>query len=63
MFVAVTKTELKGHIPPDNCDILTLFSALNYMWSEARVEARGMDVNIPLLGGALQALRCHLRRY
>ncbi len=53
LLFAVTKTELKGHIPSNNCSLSELWGALEAMWISAKSESRGKDINIPLLGGGI----------
>lgn len=62
LFFAVTKTELKGHIPPDNCDSSKLWVALRSMWDEARIQSRGKDINIPLIGSGMIGISLSPRR-
>ena len=62
LFFAVTKTELKGHIPPDNCDSSKLWTALRSMWDEARIQSRGKDINIPLIGSGMTGINLSPRR-
>jgi hypothetical protein len=56
LFFAATKTELKGHIPADNCSLVKLLTALECMLDEARVQTRGQDINMPLIGSGMAGI-------
>lgn len=55
-LVAVTKTELRRHIPKDNCDITKLWIAIEKLWEEARSQALDKDINIPLIGSGITGI-------
>ena len=59
LLVAITKTELKGHIPIDNCDVTRLWIALQEFWQNARYLTRGSPVNIPLIGSGVTGISLH----
>jgi hypothetical protein len=56
LLFAVTQTELKGCIPPDNCNVTDMWTALEEFWREARIHARGQAVNLPLLGSGITGI-------
>lgn len=56
LFFAVTKTEMKGLIPADNCNSVKLLTSLECMLDEARVQSRGQDINIPLIGSGMAGI-------
>lgn len=56
LIVAVTETELRGHIESDNCSVTDLWIALEKMWVKAQQVSHGNDVNIPLLGGGITGI-------
>lgn len=56
LYFAATKTELKGQIPDDNCNLAKLVAALECMLEEARVQSRGQDINMPLIGSGMAGI-------
>lgn len=56
LYFAVTKTELMGHIPDDNCSLVKLLIALECMLDDARVQSRGQDINMPLIGSGMAGI-------
>lgn len=56
LYFAATKTEMKGQIPADNCSLVKLLTALECMLDEARVQSRGQDINIPLIGSGMAGI-------
>ena len=56
LYFAVTKTELIGQIPDDNCSLVKLLMALECMLDEARVQSRGQDLNLPLIGSGMAGI-------
>jgi Domain of unknown function (DUF6430) len=62
MLFALTETELKGHIPKDNCDVSKMWTALEIFWEQARIHARGESVNIPLIGSGVTGIRLNPTR-
>ena len=57
MLFALTETELKGHIPHDNCNVSKMWIALDKFWQEARINSRGRSINIPLIGSGVTGIR------
>jgi Domain of unknown function (DUF6430) len=57
MLFSLTETELKGHIPKDNCNLARMWVALGKFWEEARVHGRGNSVNIPLIGSGVSGVK------
>jgi hypothetical protein len=56
LYFAATKTELMGQIPEDNCSLAKLTIALESMLDEARVQSRGQDINLPLIGSGMAGI-------
>lgn len=56
LLFSITKTELKGAIPADNCNISNMWKALQLFWAEARIHSRGKDINIPLIGSGITGI-------
>jgi hypothetical protein len=57
ILFTLTETELKGHIPDDNCNIAKMWAALEDLWKKARVHSRGNSINIPLIGSGVTGIR------
>lgn len=57
MLFALTETELKGHMPSDNCNISNMWTALEVFWQKARIHSRGIPINIPLIGSGVTGIR------
>ena len=57
LLFALTKTELKGHIPNDNCQVTDLWIALREFWREAPTTPRGRPVSIPLVGSGAAGIK------
>jgi hypothetical protein len=57
ILFSLTETELKGHIPQDNCNISKMWIALEKLWEAARVHSRGQAINIPLIGSGVTGIR------
>lgn len=62
LYLALTKTELKNRIPDDNCNVTQLWNALEAMWVSTKNEARGQDINIPLLGSGATGINLKSNR-
>jgi hypothetical protein len=62
MLFSLTETELKGYIPHDNCNVLKMWVALDKFWQEARINARGSSINIPLIGSGVSGIRLNPSR-
>ena len=62
MLFALAETELKGHIPNDNCNISRMWIALEAFWEEARIQSRGRSVNVPLIGSGVTGIRLNSTR-
>ena len=62
MLFSLTETELKGHIPYDNCNVSKMWTALEKFWKEARIHARGKSINIPLIGSGITGIRLNPTR-
>jgi hypothetical protein len=62
ILFALTETELKGHIPDDNCNVSKMWMALEKFWEKARIHARGNSVNIPLIGSGVTGIRLNPTR-
>lgn len=56
LLFALTWTELRDHIPEDNCSATKLWVALEKFWAAARQVAWDEDVNIPLLGSGITGI-------
>jgi len=56
LLFALTETELKGHIPRNNCDASKMWQALEIFWEKTRIHARGRAVNIPLIGNGVAGI-------
>ncbi len=56
ILFALTKTELQGYIPEDNCDVSDMWISLEKFWSEARKKAWGESINIPLVGSGVTGI-------
>lgn len=55
---ALTETELRNRIPPNNCDPQNLFLALENFWKEARKLNRSSEpLNIPLVGSGVAGVK------
>jgi hypothetical protein len=57
LLIAITETELAGHIPENNCSTTNLWIALETFWKEMPVVLRGQNISIPLLGGGISGIR------
>ncbi|GAC1414624.1 MAG: hypothetical protein NVSMB66_7730 [Candidatus Doudnabacteria bacterium] len=57
ILFALSETELKGHIPDDNCNISKMWKALEVFWEKAHTHVRGNFVNIPLIGSGVTGIR------
>lgn len=57
ILFSLTETELKGHIPSDNCSVSKMWVALEGFWLEARTQSRGRSINIPLIGSGVTGIR------
>lgn len=62
ILFALTETELKGHIPDDNCNVSKMWVALDKFWEKVRIHARGNSVNIPLIGSGVTGIRLNPTR-
>ncbi|NES98945.1 MAG: hypothetical protein F6K32_28040 [Desertifilum sp. SIO1I2] len=62
ILFALTETELKGHIPDNNCNVSKMWIALEKFWEKARIHARGNAVNIPLIGSGVTGIRLNPTR-
>ncbi|NES21509.1 MAG: hypothetical protein F6K41_21900 [Symploca sp. SIO3E6] len=62
MMFALTETELKGYIPKDNCNVSRMWIALENFWREARINARGKVINIPLIGSGVTGIKLNPSR-
>lgn len=62
ILFALTETELKGHIPQDNCSVSKMWIALENFWQEARVHSRGKHINLPLIGSGVTGIRLNSNR-
>lgn len=56
-LLALTKTELPGHMTEDNCSGTDLWIALEQLWREAKVILRGKSICIPLLGSGVSGIK------
>ncbi len=50
LLFALTKTEKQGYIESDNCSVTDLWESMQLLWRNARIQARGSSINIPLVG-------------
>jgi hypothetical protein len=62
MLFALAETELKGHIPNNNCNISRMWIAVGSFWEEARIQARGRSINVPLIGSGVTGIRLNSTR-
>lgn len=62
LLLALTETELKGHIPQDNCSVSKMWVALENFWQNARVYSRGKPINLPLIGSGATGIRLNSNR-
>lgn len=62
MLFALAETELKRHIPSNNCNTLKMWIALETFWKEARIQARGKSINVPLIGSGVTGIRLNSTR-
>ena len=60
MLFALTETELKKHIPDENCNLSKMWEALEVFWKEVTVYAPDSAVNIPLIGGCISGIQLNL---
>lgn len=56
LLFSLTKTEQKGMIPDDNCNVTILWRALEKLWEQAKEHSRGKPLNIPLLGSGVTGI-------
>lgn len=57
LLFALTETELKEYIRHgDNCSVTDMWIALEKFWNDARDQARGNPVNIPLIGSGVTGI-------
>lgn len=56
LLFAITKTEMRGHIPEINCNSTKMWIALDKFWNEARKHSRGKSINIPLIGSGITGI-------
>ena len=56
LLFAITITELKNYIPPDNCTTPDMWIALKNLWHDARGQTRGKNINIPLIGSGITGI-------
>lgn len=57
VLFSLTETELKGHIPDDNCNVEKMWIALKELWRKLRIYSRGNSINIPLIGSGVTGIR------
>jgi hypothetical protein len=56
ILFAITKTEHRGNIPNDNCDVNIMWDVLDKFWKYARENSRGQAINIPLIGSGVTGI-------